>query len=292
MKSTKKLLCFVLAASLIFTLLPQTAEAKTKNISFKSIVGTYEVDWERTEKHSTITTQEAFGTIVGSFMPHLTVRTDKSFTWYIGAEGGEGTCRLKNNVLKATYTPQESHNGKSEETLKLKVKKLSGSYYLLQKWSDEYTIYWKQITTSMAVSGSDSTEMMLLTGNSSVVKTLQTLRWIAERGGAGISGEATTVTESENEFIKESSDFLASGQTSAAKTDGHVWLRLVQAIAPESGTTEGGCRDLLVYRQGEDAYLAVQGFSNPTEWSLYKLPGYGSWLSCETAMAIRVETGL
>lgn len=50
--------------------------------------------------------------------------------------------------------------------------------------------------------------------------------------------------------------------------------------------------DYLIYKHGDNGYLAIQSGEDRTKWTVWELPGYGEWLDKEVAMFIRMVTGL
>ena len=57
-------------------------------------------------------------------------------------------------------------------------------------------------------------------------------------------------------------------------------------------TSETGHGDYLIYKHGDNGYLAIQSGEDRTKWTVWELPGYGEWLDKEVAMFIRMVTGL
>ena len=54
----------------------------------------------------------------------------------------------------------------------------------------------------------------------------------------------------------------------------------------------GHSGDYLIYKHGDNGYLAIQSGEDRTKWTVWELPGYGEWLDKEVAMFIRMVTGL
>lgn len=50
-------------------------------------------------------------------------------------------------------------------------------------------------------------------------------------------------------------------------------------------------KDILLYRDNEDAYLAWQMADDLNTWYLFQLSGYGEWLEKEVAIFMRCATG-
>ena len=126
-----------------------------------------------------------------------------------------------------------------------------------------------------------------------IVQDINALAWIAPRGGAGINTEGIEQVQEENGYIVESSRYLEQ-YDEIIDTEGYdTWIRVVQKqVRSETGTTETGHGDYLIYRQGDNGYLAVQSEMDSASWTVWELPGYGEWLDKEVAMFIRMVTGL
>jgi len=126
-----------------------------------------------------------------------------------------------------------------------------------------------------------------------IVQDINALAWIAPRGGAGINTEGIEQVQEENGYIAESSRYLEQ-YDEIIDTEGYdTWVRVVQKqVRSETGTTETGHGDYLIYRQGDNGYLAVQSEMDSASWTVWELPGYGEWLDREIAMFIRMSTGM
>ena len=98
--------------------------------------------------------------------------------------------------------------------------------------------------------------------------------------------------ENENEYITQS-NILLSSETDIYPNDSlETWIRIVRTPVPaQTGTTESGYKDIIVYKQDDNACLAVQSSKNRRVWTLWELPQYGVWLEKEVAIFIRVVTG-
>lgn len=118
------------------------------------------------------------------------------------------------------------------------------------------------------------------------------LAWIAPRGGAGIDTEGRQVTAADNEYIAASEATLLSANEDDSNNELEDWVRIVQAsVESEEGTAVVGYKDILIYRQNEDAYIAVQ-LEEQNQWNIYKLPEYGMWFDKELDIFMRMVTGL
>lgn len=118
------------------------------------------------------------------------------------------------------------------------------------------------------------------------------LAWIAPRGGAGIDTEGKQVTAADDEYIAASEDALLSADGDYPQNELEDWVRIVKtSVESEEGTTVIGYKDILIYRQNEDAYIAVQ-LEEQNKWNVYKLPEYGIWFDKELDIFMRMVTGL
>lgn len=133
------------------------------------------------------------------------------------------------------------------------------------------------------------TEVEDITG---IISDVEALAWIAPRGGAGIISEGKEIKENENEYITQS-NILLSNETDIYPNDSlETWIRIVRTPVPaQTGTTESGYKDIIVYKEEDNACLAVQSSKNRRVWTLWELPQYGVWLEKEVAIFIRVVTG-
>ncbi len=132
-----------------------------------------------------------------------------------------------------------------------------------------------------------------------VISDIDTLLWIIPRGGAGITGEGQMVSEKDNIFILESAsclgDYLASGKREwdEGTDSGNVWIRVInEPYLPEEGINEPGHKDIVIYKDGEDAYFALQDPDDEEMWTVWLMPEYGNWIEKEIMMFLRVTTGL
>lgn len=117
-------------------------------------------------------------------------------------------------------------------------------------------------------------------------KNVDELLWIAPRGGAGIDSEGNQIEAASNELIQ-----LSENMASGDKIEEDVLLlRLNRKYAVEN--TPMSYKDIVMYRDNEDAYLAWQMAGDLNTWYLFRLPGYGEWLEKEVAIFMRCATGL
>ena len=149
--------------------------------------------------------------------------------------------------------------------------------------------------------------------NTGMVENIETLAWIAPRGGAGIDTVGIEQIQSQNEYIVESSQYLNQDKEIINTEGFDTWVRVVQEqVMPialvgvigydEFPTTDitgkvtdgmiGLSGDYLIYKHGDNGYLAIQSGEDRTKWTVWELPGYGEWLDKEVAMFIRMVTGL
>lgn len=119
-----------------------------------------------------------------------------------------------------------------------------------------------------------------------LIKNINSIYWIAPRGGAGIN-------ESGNDYeVKKTSDLPVLQVSTNDKVDlNTTYIRLAcDPILPEPGVNETGHQDLIVYQDLDhpaDAYFGVQNPKNTEEWTIYKMPDYGMWLSKELDIILR-----
>lgn len=133
-------------------------------------------------------------------------------------------------------------------------------------------------------------EMENITG---IIRDIEALAWIAPRGGAGIVSEGREIKEIENEYITQSNIFLSNKTNVCQNDSSEIWIRVVRIPVPaQAGTTESGYKDIIVYKQDDNAWLAAQSSENREVWTLWELPQYGVWLEKEVAIFMRVATGL
>lgn len=99
--------------------------------------------------------------------------------------------------------------------------------------------------------------------------------------------------QSQNEYIVESSQYLNQDKEIINTEGFDTWVRVVQEqVMPAKETSETGHGDYLIYKHGDNGYLAIQSGEDRTKWTVWELPGYGEWLDKEVAMFIRMVTGL
>ncbi|WP_156920643.1 hypothetical protein [Thermicanus aegyptius] len=120
-----------------------------------------------------------------------------------------------------------------------------------------------------------------------IVVDIQNLLWVAQRGGIGIE------LETEKMDSNELDQLLNVGAT--LKDRFYSVLLTFEPYKPKPGTNDFPHKDLLLFtdpNQVKDAYLGVQNPDHETEWKLYRLPDFNSWLSKEVDLLLRVYTGL
>lgn len=117
-------------------------------------------------------------------------------------------------------------------------------------------------------------------------ENVEALLWIAPRGGAGIDSEGNQIEAASNELIQLSEN-MASGDRIEEDV---LLLRINREYAVEN--TPMSYKDIVMYRDNEDAYLAWQMADDRNTWYLFRLPGYGEWLEKEVAIYMRCATGL
>lgn len=119
-----------------------------------------------------------------------------------------------------------------------------------------------------------------------LIKNIQSLAWLAPRGGLEMELVSENISGTENAFI-------SSSEHGAEDTDaGSVWLRISGETATDAGdgTSIPETQDILAYIQDADLYLGIQNAS--LTWEIWKLSGYGDWFEKEIQLFLRVATGL
>ena len=116
-------------------------------------------------------------------------------------------------------------------------------------------------------------------------KNIEAMLWIALRGGAGINSEGNRIDAASNDFI-QLSEKLTPGER---LEENILLLRINRKNAVEN--TSMSYKDILLYRDNEDAYLAWQMADDLNTWYLFQLSGYGEWLEKEVAIFMRCATG-
>ena len=92
-----------------------------------------------------------------------------------------------------------------------------------------------------------------------IVSDIEALAWISTRGGAGIISVGREIKENENEYITQSNIFLSNETDICLNDSSEIWIRVVRTPVPaQTGTTESGYKDIIVYKQDDNACLAVQ----------------------------------
>lgn len=130
-------------------------------------------------------------------------------------------------------------------------------------------------------------------GITGIIKDVEALAWIAPRGGAGIVSESKEIKEFENEYVIQSNTFLTDENCLYQNNSFETWIRVVRKpVSAQVGTTESAYKDIIIYRQNDNAYLAVQSSENLEMWTLWELPQYGVWIEKEVAIFMRIATGL
>ena len=128
---------------------------------------------------------------------------------------------------------------------------------------------------------------------------ISSLAWLAPRRNFELIGD--NITKEENEWIQKSSACLDPEgnplsfeeiREAEEADDSFCWVRVVQEIVPpQEGTTVTGYKDYLLYRQGEDACIAIQSPEDTSLWTVWRIPEYGNWLEHELLL-LRMQLGL
>ena len=120
-----------------------------------------------------------------------------------------------------------------------------------------------------------------------VDESLDTLVWIAFRGGAIISEDQTA---EENTYILESNKVLDGSE----EVENLVWIRIEQeaSISQEGSFGQVSHKDYIFYVQDEDAYVGVQSAEDAKLWTILEMTDYGDWLGKEIDIYVRMTTGL
>ena len=127
-------------------------------------------------------------------------------------------------------------------------------------------------------------------------KTFATMLWIATHQGEIVGehlpdGDFPCIAESEQ--IREAA---AEGQDTGDVPGAvfHVWVRIVQEPfqATEGSFGQTAHKDTILYRDGEDLYVAFQSVEDTGKWTVSRIAGYGDWLEKELGIFIQMTTGL
>jgi hypothetical protein len=125
-----------------------------------------------------------------------------------------------------------------------------------------------------------------------IVLDMKNLLWLATRGAAGIEAEGEKKAVAEFSVIAESEESLAGDTVNSD----NCWIRLnYEAYFPDQGVNVWEHKDLIIYidpDNADDAFLGVQDPQEQMLWTVFRLPGYGTWLEKEIDMLLRLTTGL
>ena len=100
--------------------------------------------------------------------------------------------------------------------------------------------------------------------NTGMVENIETLAWIAPRGGAGIDTVGIEQIQSQNEYIVESSQYLNQDKEIINTEGFDTWVRVVQEqVMPTKETSETGHGDYLIYK-GADYQAFMQNYLGAT----------------------------
>ena len=100
--------------------------------------------------------------------------------------------------------------------------------------------------------------------NTGMVENIETLAWIAPRGGAGIDTVGIEQIQSQNEYIVESSQYLNQDKEIINTEGFDTWVRVVQEqVMPKKETSETGHGDYLIYK-GADYQAFMKNYLGAT----------------------------
>ena len=100
--------------------------------------------------------------------------------------------------------------------------------------------------------------------NTGMVENIETLAWIAPRGGAGIDTVGIEQIQSQNEYIVESSQYLNQDKEIINTEGFDTWVRVVQEqVMHKKETSETGHGDYLIYK-GADYQAFMQNYLGAT----------------------------
>ena len=150
------------------------------------------------------------------------------------------------------------------------------------------------LTSTIAHIGSAKTvEEFEMSNSSGIIKNILDLAWLAPRNGLNIEEISGNATEKNNAYILESNTVVNDEEKRNENYTDNIWLRIVRyPVEKDVGTSVLEYKDILIYAEGEDAYIAMQSLENTELWTLWKIPTYGDWLYKEIALFMRIRTGL
>lgn len=128
-----------------------------------------------------------------------------------------------------------------------------------------------------------------------LIGKIDRLYWIAVRGGtyhSNVDGWKINRT-SDNSLLSDESatawaviDKSRHADTGDFVNEGPGWIRLRRSRISED--VPFSYRDILLYQDGENAYLALEQNEDSSQWYLLKIWGYGDWLKKETDLFFQI----
>lgn len=104
----------------------------------EKIIGTWEVDSEKTNAENDLSLRMMFGSGI-KYGDELILNEDGTASWYIGiGNGGSGTYVLDGSTVILTYVDYEEQN---ERGMTLKSLEWAGKSYILMNY-ENYDLYW------------------------------------------------------------------------------------------------------------------------------------------------------
>lgn len=119
-----------------------------------------------------------------------------------------------------------------------------------------------------------------------LLENIKALSWIAPRGGAGIEADGFQIEASSNHFILISENMIPGEELE----EDLLLIRINRTQVVEESPMP--YKDILVYRENGDLYLAWQLSEDSGDWYLFRFPEYGDWFEKEVAIFMRNTTGL
>lgn len=184
------------------------------------------------------------------------------------------TCSCANN----STINEEQVAKSSEKTLVIQSEEINQE----NTAAEVFFVNWEQTVEEFEMSNS-----------SGIIKNILDLAWLAPRNGLNIEEISGNATEKNNAYILESNTVVNDEEKRNENYTDNIWLRIVRyPVEKDVGTSILEYKDILIYAEGEDAYIAMQSLENTELWTLWKIPTYGDWLYKEIALFMRIRTGL
>ena len=130
-----------------------------------------------------------------------------------------------------------------------------------------------------------------------LITKMETLRWIAARGGYFKTDGWELPSISDTPLLSDENStiwtFIEKSQHATAGdfVDGSSsWLRIKRSRIYESVPVP--YRDILLYQDGENTYLALEQNEKSNQWYILKLWGYGDWLEKEIDLFFQLMSSM